>query len=104
MPRSLFSDCFKHSIAAAFSSAGRKGSKHNCRSRAESSAHPVSARSGAAFDLARARAAHDGTAVTVYGNDYETADGTCIRDYRPSCDRAVLVIAVRASSVLTTGA
>ena len=44
------------------------------------------------------------TAVTVYGDDYETADGTCIRDYRPSCDRAVLVIAVRASSVLTTGA
>ena len=44
------------------------------------------------------------TAVTVYGDDYETADGTCIRDYRPSCDGAVLAIAVRASSVLTTGA
>jgi UDP-glucose-4-epimerase GalE len=26
-------------------------------------------------------AARDGTAVTVYGNDYETPDGTCIRDY-----------------------
>jgi UDP-glucose-4-epimerase GalE len=26
-------------------------------------------------------AARDGTAVTVYGDDYETADGTCIRDY-----------------------
>ena len=26
-------------------------------------------------------AARDGTAVTVYGNDYETADGTCVRDY-----------------------
>ena len=25
--------------------------------------------------------ARDGTAVTVYGDDYETADGTCIRDY-----------------------
>jgi UDP-arabinose 4-epimerase len=26
-------------------------------------------------------AARDGTAVTVYGDDYETADGTCIRDF-----------------------
>jgi UDP-glucose-4-epimerase GalE len=26
-------------------------------------------------------AARDGMAVTVYGDDYETADGTCIRDY-----------------------
>ena len=26
-------------------------------------------------------AARDGTEVTVYGDDYETADGTCIRDY-----------------------
>jgi UDP-glucose-4-epimerase GalE len=26
-------------------------------------------------------AARDGTAVTVHGDDYETADGTCIRDY-----------------------
>jgi UDP-arabinose 4-epimerase len=26
-------------------------------------------------------AARDGTAVTIYGDDYETADGTCIRDY-----------------------
>ena len=26
-------------------------------------------------------AARDGTAVTVYGDDYETPDGTCIRDY-----------------------
>lgn len=26
-------------------------------------------------------AARDGTAVTVYGDDYDTADGTCIRDY-----------------------
>lgn len=26
-------------------------------------------------------AARDGTPVTVYGDDYETADGTCIRDY-----------------------
>ena len=26
-------------------------------------------------------AARDGTAVAVYGNDYDTADGTCIRDY-----------------------
>ena len=48
-------------------------------------------------------AAHDGTAVTVYGDDYATADGTRIRDYRPSSDGAVLVIAVRPSSVLTTG-
>lgn len=27
------------------------------------------------------RAARDGTAVNVYGNDYATPDGTCIRDY-----------------------
>jgi UDP-glucose-4-epimerase GalE len=26
-------------------------------------------------------AARDGTAMTVYGDDYQTADGTCIRDY-----------------------
>ncbi len=26
-------------------------------------------------------AARNGTAVTVFGNDYETSDGTCIRDY-----------------------
>jgi UDP-glucose 4-epimerase len=26
-------------------------------------------------------AARDGTAVTVYGDDYDTADDTCIRDY-----------------------
>jgi len=26
-------------------------------------------------------AARDATAVTVFGNDYETADGTCVRDY-----------------------
>jgi UDP-arabinose 4-epimerase len=26
-------------------------------------------------------AGREGTAVTVYGDDYETADGTCIRDY-----------------------
>jgi UDP-arabinose 4-epimerase len=26
-------------------------------------------------------AARDGTPVTVYGNDYDTPDGTCIRDY-----------------------
>ena len=26
-------------------------------------------------------AARDGTPVTIYGNDYETPDGTCIRDY-----------------------
>jgi UDP-glucose 4-epimerase len=26
-------------------------------------------------------AARDGTSITVYGNDYETPDGTCIRDY-----------------------
>ena len=33
-------------------------------------------------------AARDGTAVTVYGNDYETADGTCIRDYMHVTDIA----------------
>jgi UDP-arabinose 4-epimerase len=27
------------------------------------------------------RAALSGTAVTIFGNNYETADGTCIRDY-----------------------
>ena len=32
-------------------------------------------------DLEWGRAARDATAVTVYGDDYETADGTCIRDY-----------------------
>ena|SRR5579862_8951392 len=26
-------------------------------------------------------AARNGTAVTIYGDDYDTADGTCIRDY-----------------------
>jgi UDP-glucose-4-epimerase GalE len=26
-------------------------------------------------------AANNGTTVTVYGNDYETVDGTCVRDY-----------------------
>jgi UDP-glucose-4-epimerase GalE len=26
-------------------------------------------------------AARDGTAIKVFGNDYDTADGTCIRDY-----------------------
>lgn len=26
-------------------------------------------------------AARDGTAVTVYGDDYDTADGTCVRDF-----------------------
>lgn len=26
-------------------------------------------------------AARDGTAIKVFGNDYGTADGTCIRDY-----------------------
>jgi nucleoside-diphosphate-sugar epimerase len=40
-------------------------------------------------------AARDGTAMTVYGDDYETSDGTCIRDYihvggyrRCTCSRA----------------
>jgi len=27
------------------------------------------------------RAAQEGTAVCVFGNDYETADGSCVRDY-----------------------
>jgi UDP-arabinose 4-epimerase len=26
-------------------------------------------------------AARDGTAITVFGNDYDTQDGTCVRDY-----------------------
>jgi UDP-glucose 4-epimerase len=26
-------------------------------------------------------AARDGTSIAVYGNDYKTPDGTCIRDY-----------------------
>jgi UDP-arabinose 4-epimerase len=26
-------------------------------------------------------AARDGTAITVFGDDYDTADGTCVRDY-----------------------
>ncbi len=33
-------------------------------------------------------AARDGTAVTVFGNDYETPDGTCIRDYIHVADLA----------------
>jgi UDP-glucose 4-epimerase len=33
-------------------------------------------------------AARDGTAVTVYGDDYETPDGTCIRDYIQVADIA----------------
>jgi UDP-arabinose 4-epimerase len=33
-------------------------------------------------------AARDGTAVTVFGNDYDTADGTCVRDYIHVADLA----------------
>ena len=33
-------------------------------------------------------AARDGTAVTVFGDDYETPDGTCIRDYIHVADLA----------------
>lgn len=33
-------------------------------------------------------AARDATAVTVFGNDYETPDGTCIRDYIHVADLA----------------
>ena len=33
-------------------------------------------------------AARDGTEVTVFGNDYETMDGTCIRDYIHVADLA----------------
>jgi UDP-glucose 4-epimerase len=33
-------------------------------------------------------AARDGTAVTVFGDDYETPDGTCIRDYVHVADLA----------------
>jgi UDP-glucose 4-epimerase len=34
------------------------------------------------------RAAAAGTAIQVYGNDYATPDGTCIRDYVHVCDLA----------------
>ena len=33
-------------------------------------------------------AARDGTAVTVFGNDYDTRDGTCVRDYIHVADLA----------------
>jgi len=33
-------------------------------------------------------AARDATAVTVFGNDYETSDGTCVRDYIHVADLA----------------
>ncbi len=33
-------------------------------------------------------AARDGTAITVFGHDYETPDGTCIRDYVHVADLA----------------
>jgi len=33
-------------------------------------------------------AARDGTAVTVFGNDYDTKDGTCVRDYIHVADLA----------------
>jgi UDP-glucose-4-epimerase GalE len=34
-------------------------------------------------------AARDGTSVAVYGNDYDTPDGTCVRDYVHVTDLAV---------------
>ena len=34
------------------------------------------------------RAARDGTALTVFGDDYPTADGTCVRDYVHVADLA----------------
>jgi UDP-arabinose 4-epimerase len=41
-------------------------------------------------------AARDGTELTVYGDDYPTPDGTCIRDYVHVCDLAdAHVLAVR---------
>ena len=33
-------------------------------------------------------AARDATAITVFGNDYDTQDGTCIRDYIHVADLA----------------
>jgi UDP-arabinose 4-epimerase len=33
-------------------------------------------------------AARDGTAVTVFGDDYDTKDGTCVRDYIHVADLA----------------
>jgi UDP-arabinose 4-epimerase len=33
-------------------------------------------------------AARDGTAITVFGNDYDTRDGTCVRDYIHVADLA----------------
>jgi UDP-arabinose 4-epimerase len=33
-------------------------------------------------------AARDGTAITVFGNDYDTQDGTCVRDYIHVADLA----------------
>jgi UDP-glucose-4-epimerase GalE len=34
-------------------------------------------------------AARNGTAVTVFGNDYDTQDGTCVRDYIHVADLAI---------------
>src|SRR6185369_17926776 len=34
------------------------------------------------------RAARDGTPMRVFGDDYETPDGTCVRDYIHVCDLA----------------
>jgi UDP-arabinose 4-epimerase len=46
-------------------------------------------------------AARDGTPITVYGDDYETPDGTCIRDYIHVTDLADAH--VRALEYLLTG-
>ena len=46
-------------------------------------------------------AARDGTAVTVFGNDYETQDGTCIRDFIHVADLAAAH--VRALEYLLAG-
>ena len=39
-------------------------------------------------DSARHRAAHGGTPLKVFGEDYPTPDGTCLRDYIHVCDLA----------------
>ena len=50
------------------------------------------------------KAARDGTALTVFGDDYPTADGTCIRDAIDVRDLADAHIAALEGLPRTAGA